>query len=363
MRGKYKVLENLISKEECSRIAQIIRNAPGEGDSQVPLSRAHYGLPVCNTLLGLVCSRASEIAKKTLRPTYSYCRVYHKGADLKPHKDRPSCEFSITLNISQTHAWPIFMGKKSLQLGPGDGCLYKGCEIEHSRGKFEGDEYIQVFLHYVDANGPYKDHVHDSENKTVSTAPHQYVFARANPNLTRYYRFINAFTPEECQNLIDQKFTLQRGQIEDGKVSDTRRSQIYWIPKVQKWDDLYQKIMNLVGKCNQEFFNFSITSLTENLQFTEYDESYQGYYDWHFDVGPGPLNCARKLSVVVQLSEPSDYEGGELQLLIGGEDITIAEKNRGAMIIFPSYIRHRVTPVTKGTRRSLVTWITGPPFQ
>jgi PKHD-type hydroxylase len=363
MRAKYKVLEGLVSKDDCSRIAQIIRNTPGEGDSQVPMSRAHYGLPVCNTLLGLLCSRVSDGAKKTLRPAYSYCRVYNQGAELKPHKDRPSCEYSVTLNVSQTHAWPIFMGRRPLNLEPGDGCLYKGCEIEHSREKFEGDEYIQIFLHYVDVNGPYKDHIYDAEQKAEVATPHQYVFARKNPNLINYYRFLEVFSAEECQTLIDQKFSLRPGEIELGQISNTRRSQIYWIPKIQKWDGLHQKIMNLVAQCNQEFFNFSITSLTEHLQFTEYDASYQGYYDWHFDVGSGPINCARKLSVVVQLSDPEDYEGGELQFSLESDKTTTAEKSRGTVIIFPSYLRHRVTPVTKGTRRSLVTWITGPPFQ
>jgi PKHD-type hydroxylase len=121
--------------------------------------------------------------------------------------------------------------------------------------------------------------------------------------------------------------------------------------------------MSCVGQCNKEFFNFDISSLHENLQYTEYDESYQGRYDWHFDVGEGPLNCGRKLSVSIQLSDPSEYDGGDLQFSLDGDRTVIAEKDQGTMIIFPSYLRHRVTPVTRGARRSLVTWITGPPFR
>jgi PKHD-type hydroxylase len=255
------------------------------------------------------------------------------------------------------------MGKRSLDLQPGDGCLYRGCEIEHSRKEFEGDEYIQVFLHYVDAEGPHKDYVHDFQTKLDPVGPLQFIFARHNPNLIRYYRFINAFTPEECNFLINSKFKLEPGLTEDGKNSEVRKSQIYWLPKTHHFEPIYQKIMNLVGQCNKEFFSFTITSLQENLQYTEYDESYQGRYDWHFDIGEGPLNCARKLSVSIQLSDPSEYEGGELQFSLDGDRTVVAEKERGTMVIFPSYLRHRVTPVTKGTRRSLVTWITGPPFQ
>ena len=101
MRGLYKVLKGLIDPAEASRIAERIRNEPeGKPDPQVPGSAAHYGLPVCNTLLGLLCSKVSEAAGLELRPTYSYCRVYREGNDLKPHKDRPSCEYSVTLNLS-----------------------------------------------------------------------------------------------------------------------------------------------------------------------------------------------------------------------------------------------------------------------
>jgi PKHD-type hydroxylase len=364
MRGLYKVVRNLIDASEAAKIAERIRNEPeGKPDPQVPNSVAHYGLPVCNTLLGLLCEKVSQAAGKKLKPTYSYCRVYRKGNTLEPHKDRPSCEYSVTLNLSQTSSWPIYMGKKAVELSPGDGCLYRGCDIEHSRKEFKGLEYIQVFLHYVDAEGPFKDYVHDFQMAPVNSGQIQFIFARHNPNLLRYYRFSNAFTVEECKLLVDSKFQLTPGLTEDGKNSEVRKSQIYWVPKSSFWEPIYQKIMNLVGQCNKEFFNFDITSLQENLQFTEYDSSYEGKYDWHFDIGEGPLNCGRKLSVSIQLSDPNEYEGGELQFLLDGNRTVVAEKEQGTVVIFPSYLSHRVTPVTKGIRRSLVTWITGPPFR
>ena len=103
--------------------------------------------------------------------------------------------------------------------------------------------------------------------------------------------------------------------------------------------------------------------MTENLQFTMYDESFGGRYDWHVDHG-GHQSGGRKLSVVVQLSDPLTYEGGELQFGQATDDkIEVADKNKGCVVLFPSYMRHRATEVTKGTRYSLVTWITGPPFR
>jgi PKHD-type hydroxylase len=252
------------------------------------------------------------------------------------------------------------MGRKSLDLRPGDGVLYKGCTIEHSRKEFKGREYIQVFLHYVDAHGPFKDYVHDFGTKIEEPAQNlQFIFAKHNPNLLNYYRFLGAFTPEECKALVDANFPLNPGLTEDGQTTAKRKSGIYWIPKTEKWSNLYNKIVSLVAQANKDFFNFEISSLTENLQYTEYDETVQGHYDWHFDIGEGPLNCNRKLSVSIQLTDPSEYEGGQLEFAMG----KVGEKEQGTMVIFPSYLQHRVTPVTKGTRRSLVTWITGQPFR
>lgn len=357
----HKVMKNLLEPDECAKIAERIRNEPGdEGDIQCPTSRSHYGLPATNTLLGLLCSKISDAAQKQLKPTYSYCRVYRNGSVLAPHKDRPSCEYSVTLNLSQTHPWTIYMGRRPLSQNPGDGILYEGCKIEHSRKAFKGDEYIQVFLHYVDANGPYKDHVYDL--KTTSPSPVSFMFARENHNLTTWQIIPNAFSVEECQSLINSKFKLTSGMVEGGNLSK-RRSQIYWIPKTTEWIGIYESIMKMVGQVNKECFDFDITSLHENIQFTEYHESYQGHYDWHLDIGWDVPNSNRKLSVVVQLSDPSEYEGGDLQFQTGGEDYQVADKKQGACIIFPSYLRHRVTPVTRGCRRSLVTWITGSPFR
>ncbi len=360
----YRSVKLILGPDECARVAEIIRKQPqGRDDPQVPGSAAHYGLPVTNTLLGLLCARVSKEAGRELRPTYSYARVYRRGNDLKPHKDRPSCEYSVTLNLSQTHPWPIFMGKKSIVQNVGDGVLYKGCEIEHSRGPFDGDEYIQVFLHYVDAAGPYKDYVHDAQTPVQQQQPLTLMFARSNPNLLNYYLFKNAFSADECQFLTKAKFDVGPGLTEDGTQSDVRKSRIFWIPKTDQWGDLYHKIMELVARANKDFFNFDISSLTENLQYTEYEQEYDGRYDWHFDIGNGTLNCGRKLSVSIQLTDPSEYEGGELQFSLDGDRQVISEKDQGSMVIFPSYLRHRVTPVTHGKRCSLVTWITGPPFR
>ena len=93
-----------------------------------------------------------------LHPTYSYWRMYTKLADLKKHTDRPSCEISVTAMIgSDGTSWPIFIGGKEIELNDGDAVIYLGCEIPHWREEFLGDWHAQVFFHYVDSNGPYKE--------------------------------------------------------------------------------------------------------------------------------------------------------------------------------------------------------------
>jgi len=363
MKGFYKVVQNLISPEEADEISETIKQSPkNDGDAQVPNSHSYYNLPVCNILLGRLLDKVSKLTSKKLKPTYSYCRMCLKGADLKPHKDRPSCEYSVTLNLSQTHPWIIYMGAEGITQNPGDGVIYRGCEIEHSRPEFKGDEYVQVFLHYVDANGPHKDHVYDLK-KNENGTQYRFVFKDYFLNQTNYYRFVTAVpedTVDKLRGLLDTK-ELRDAEVGDngGEVNiSKRRSKIFWLPKTDEFVEMYKMLQELCSKANEDFYRFALTEITEYIQYTVYNSDDEGYYDWHIDMGP--LKAKRKLSLVCQLSDPSEYEGGELQINTGS--VLTAEKEKGTVILFPSYLLHRVTPVTKGTRRSLVLWIEGPAF-
>ena len=98
-----------------------------------------------------------------LIPTYSYFRIYTKGNELKKHKDRDSCEISMTVCISyEGDQWPIFVEGTPIYLKPGDLIIYRGCEVEHWREELKGKRHIQMFLHYNDRNGPYgEDNIYD----------------------------------------------------------------------------------------------------------------------------------------------------------------------------------------------------------
>lgn len=367
MKTLYKEIKGLIDPLEAYEISSIIKKLENkEGDSQVPKSWSYYNTSVCTILLGKLASCICKASGKKLIPSYAYCRVYLNGADLKPHKDRSSCEYSVTLNLSQTHPWPIYMGKKAITLNPGDGVLYKGCEIAHHRDTFEGEEYVQVFLHYVDADGPYKDHAYDVLNGRQPQQEYKFIFQRLNlfDNHLSYWKLNNALPLDiindirefcDVQNLADAEV----GHNQVGRLDKTkRRTKVFWIPKNKQFLNLYRTFFDIINTCNNEFFQFRLHEMIENIQYSVYNSEDNGYYDWHTDMGS---SNNRKLSLVCHLSDPSEYEGGELQINMSGKSID-TEKGLGNIIIFPSYLVHRVTPVTKGVRRTLVLWVAGPPF-
>ena len=119
---------------------------------------------------------------------------------------------------------------------------------------------------------------------------------------------------------------------------------------------LYERVWAAAQECNRRFFCVDIAGVEANIQLARYDSSDHGFYDWHTDfAGYRPL---RKLSVSIQLSRPDDYEGGDLELMHLPRP-TKLDRTRGSFIVFPSFMLHRVAPVTRGTRWSLVAWILG----
>ena len=116
----------------------------------------------------------------------------------------------------------------------------------------------------------------------------------------------------------------------------------------------------MISEANNNMWKFDLTHMRESIQYTEYYEG-GGQYDWHMDCGIG-IQAQRKVSVTVQLSHPDEYEGGDLQFMLGAGQIW-APRVQGAAVIFPSFFLHRVTPVTKGTRKSFVLWVGGEPYR
>ena len=173
------------------------------------------------------------------------------------------------------------------------------------------------------------------------------------------------FTPEQCQLIInagrsEKQETAQVGGGAKGTIdTKVRTSHISWIP-FKKMPEMYKTIETLMLKTNNNHFGFEGMQLTEPAQYTEYPEG--GFYDWHIDSDVEGKNepPVRKISMTCLLSHESEFEGGGLELMSDGK---IARPKQGQAIFFASYIRHRVIPITKGVRKSLVMWFGGTPFK
>lgn len=174
----------------------------------------------------------------------------------------------------------------------------------------------------------------------------------------------DGFTEDEIDKIIElgELHTKTAASIDGDRIDpDYRATDISWIHLNEKSDWLYARMAFIIQNLNSKYYGFDIHGLCESLQFSVYTEKNGGHYDLHQDAG-GSTSSPRKLSMVIQLSDPEDYEGGDLQILTSRNPSNVA-KEKGLAVVFPSYTLHAVTPVTKGVRKTLVAWITGPKFR
>lgn len=153
----------------CSEIYQVLNFITKDiayfTDPKAPLSPSFYGNPLLNKIQEDLRPQAEEIFGKSMFNTYTYFRQYRTDEVLTSHKDRASCEYSITLcmGYDSDSCWPIFLKEPNgaihkIELEPGDCLFYRGTICKHWRNKFEGNTHIQAFFHYVDKNGKFKKH-------------------------------------------------------------------------------------------------------------------------------------------------------------------------------------------------------------
>lgn len=172
----YQIVRNFLDEEFCLFIQDYfyLRIKAGHADTtdaQAPFAYSFYSDPLIETILEGSCEALSEISGFKLLPTYSYTRLYGTGDELVKHRDRPSCEISATLALGIPNGEdvnPIYFTRNEdgsnpveIILKPGDLCLYRGCELYHWRPPITQKWYLQAFLHYVNAEGPYKDNIYD----------------------------------------------------------------------------------------------------------------------------------------------------------------------------------------------------------
>ena len=176
------------------------------------------------------------------------------------------------------------------------------------------------------------------------------------------------FTPEQCKMIIEAGRAEPKNNagvgnekgIKGGHVdTNTRTSHISWIP-FSKMKDMYKDLDKIMQATNRNHFGFEGMTINEMAQYTEYPEG--GFYEWHVDndVNMQHEPPVRKISMTLLLSPESEFEGGDLELMAEGK---VAKIKQGHAVFFASFIRHRVKPVTRGRRQSLVMWFGGTPFK
>ena len=202
-----------------------------------------------------------------------------------------------------------------------------------------------------------------------SISPH-YVFRQENHANVGECTFTyqpNFLSKKEIQSIenLSKKIKFEQSQVgsHGGSVDyDKRNSKTGWMNYSLETQWLYEKIFN--AACNN-IWGLDVTGTHDSIQYTIYPaETETMYYGAHRDLGPGQF--WRKVSMTIQLTDPDEFEGGGLQVEDPGgnnEWVDTPHNDRGDMIMFPSFMRHQALPVTKGTRKCLVIWISGPPLR
>lgn len=172
------------------------------------------------------------------------------------------------------------------------------------------------------------------------------------------------FTDFEISRIINIGDLLESGPGITGSQcnvdKEIRHSSTSWLKLDHDTHFVYERLGYIARQLNGQYFDYDIWGFGEDLQYTVYRGDH-GHYTWHQDCGLS-TEYPRKLSMVLQLSDPSEYEGGDLEILSGVDPIKIT-KEKGLVTVFPSFMLHRVTPVTKGVRKTLVVWLVGPRFR
>jgi len=183
---------------------------------------------------------------------------------------------------------------------------------------------------------------------------------------TPFCTWKDGFTNDELEKIKNTCEVLEKDQAIVGNEKrldpSIRKSTVSWLFPNDENMWIFNKMAFIGRELNSEFYNFDIHGFLEPMQYTIYESEEENFYDWHLDQTQHNT-LPRKFSLVLQLSDPSEYEGGNLQIFNGANDLITIDKLKGFVVGFPSFTWHRVTPVTGGIRRTLVVWISGPAFK
>lgn len=377
----YVHLQNFLDEENCVQLTAELKKLVEAGkttkDTQCPISQAVHGAPVFDSLLEQLTPNFEFASGKRLYPTYAYARLYAPGEELKIHTDRPACQISATLTLGfDGEVWPIYVGdyadegqgrevtiqdgskkwvinEQEIKMKVGDAVLYFGMDKVHWRDPYkEGKWQAQVFLHYVDADGPHAEWKYDKRTKLSHHRDPDYTF----------WHFADAMAPDAAKKLIESLEAQTQGEhaeigmgangIINKEIRDVKR-----VP-LPSYRGIGATMVGLGMAANQQAWKFHVTH-SNQTDYLKYDK--HGHYLAHVDTFIKPNEQeTRKLTVLMFLND--DFEGGRLFIQNGHEKI-YPPQGPGTCLVFPSFLLHGVEPVTKGIRRSIVTWLVGPWFK
>jgi len=363
---KYVHLPEFLDKDNCAQLTEELKKLVAQKatvkDEQCPKSEAVHGAQVFDSLLVQLLPHFEVASGKKLLPTYSYARLYAPGDELKNHTDRESCEISATITLGfEGDAWPIYMGddmEKSnasrIEMQVGDAVLYRGMDKHHWREVYtEGKWQAQVFLHYVDADGPHKDWVFDKRGKL--NLPKQ------EPQNFRQWVFTDIFTPEAC-DIIIKTYTQEMVKTLPPVIGSGEGAIDTSIRNVERvmlntYKDVGGRLAAAGFAANNQAWKFQITHANQ-AEFLKYPAG--GRYTAHMDTFLNPESECRKLTVLAFLND--DFEGGRF-FIQDGHERYYPPQDKGTVLVFPSFLLHGVEDITAGTRYSAVCWLVGPFFK
>ena len=377
----YQHLPEFLDSGNCADLTAVLRRLIAEGkttkDTQCPLSEAVHGAPAFDSLMEQLKPHFERVSGKRLHPTYAYARLYAHGDELRVHTDRSACEISATLTLGfDGEHWPIYMADKvaggeafktehgdtwelgniaDIKMNVGDAVLYRGMDKVHWRNKFAGQWQAQVFLHYVDADGPHAAQKYDGRTQLSHHG------LKAPPVDMSFWHYADAIPLAACEKLIQsveqidgKKGTVGMGDdgVVDLEVRDVARIEL------TSQRGLGATMAGMGFTANHQLWKFDVTHANQT-DYLKYD--IKGHYHAHIDTFMSrEFDECRKLTVLAFLND--DFEGGRLFLQMGSEKI-YPPQQAGSVLVFPSFVLHGVEPVTKGVRRSVVTWLVGPWFR
>lgn len=387
--NNFLVIRNFISQHKAIELYKEFKDFSEknniDGDGQVPTSNSFYNYI---SFLELLCEKTPEISKtleETVLPTYAYSRIYKNGSVLTPHTDRDACEISVTLHLGGDYPWPIYIKDPSgknleINLNPGDAMIYLGSDAMHWRDSFGGFEYAQVFLHYVKSRGD-KSYAYFDKNREqpekeiqkeikkespiIETKTPTVIVPKPNSSLEKFiHLFDDVMSEDLCDRILkeysncpDWSNTAVGGSVDQPTTNnELRNCQVIPISSTINSDirsQIDEEIFEVVGKISkkyQELHPECHVVTDSGYDLLKYDEGQ--FYVQHTD---SFFQSPRSLSCSILIND--EYEGGQFAFF--DREMMITGK-KGSCIVFPSNFMfpHEIMPVTKGTRYSIITWLT-----